>query len=229
MHKTALQNGERFFKTYLTEGGSLTVLDIGAQDVNGSLRQFCPPHANNVGVDLVQGPGVDVVLTDPYKLPFEDNSADAIVSSSCFEHSEMFWLLFLEVMRVLKPTGLLYLNAPSNGNFHRFPVDCWRFYPDSANALVTWGKRSGLNCVAVESYTSNQRKNTFNDYVAIFLKEERFITKYPSRITQSYSDFTNGLVYPSSELLNAEKKAEDQRLLGWRVHSFVRRVLHTFM
>ncbi|MBK7548459.1 MAG: class I SAM-dependent methyltransferase [Rhodoferax sp.] len=229
MHKTALQNGERFFKTYLTEGGSLTVLDIGAQDVNGSLRQFCPPHANYVGVDFVQGPGVDVVLTDPYKLPFEDNSADAIVSSSCFEHSEMFWLLFLEVMRVLKPTGLLYLNAPSNGNFHRFPVDCWRFYPDSANALVTWGKRSGLNCVAVESYTSNQRKNTFNDYVAIFLKEERFITKYPSRITQSYSDFTNGLVYPSSELLNAEKKAEDQRLLGWRVHSFVRRVLHTFM
>lgn len=207
--------------------GDLTVLDIGAQDVNGSLRQFCPLNAKYVGVDFVNGVGVDVVLTDPYKLPFDDNSADAIVSSSCFEHSEMFWLLFLEAMRVLKPSGLLYLNAPSNGNFHRFPVDCWRFYPDSANALVTWGKRNGLNCVAVESYTSNQRKSTFNDYIAIFLKDEQHLADYPRRITQSFSEFTNGLVHPSSQLLNPEKKAEDQRLLGWRFHSFLRRVIHT--
>ena len=46
------------------------------------------------------------MLTDPYHLPFESNSLDVVVSSSCFEHSEMFWLLFLEIMRVLKPEGL---------------------------------------------------------------------------------------------------------------------------
>ena len=30
---------------------------------------------------------------------------------------------------------LFYLNAPSNGEFHRYPVDCWRFYPDAGGAL----------------------------------------------------------------------------------------------
>jgi SAM-dependent methyltransferase len=71
-----------------------------------------------------------------YKLPFADGSVDVVLSSSCFEHSEFFWLLFLEILRVLRPEGLFYLNAPSNGPFHRYPVDCWRFYPDSGNALV---------------------------------------------------------------------------------------------
>ena len=60
-----------------------------------------------------------IVLEDPYKLPFDSDSVDIVICSSCFEHSEMFWLLFLEVMRILKPTGLFYMNAPSNGAFHK--------------------------------------------------------------------------------------------------------------
>ena len=70
-------------------------------------------------MDFQQARGVDVVLDDPYKLPLDDASVDIVVSSSCFEHSEMFWLVFLEVMRVLKSDGLFYLNAPSAGSFHQ--------------------------------------------------------------------------------------------------------------
>jgi SAM-dependent methyltransferase len=123
----------------------LTIVDIGSQDVNGSLRSVAPPNNKYIGVDFVEAKGVDVVITDPYSLPFEDESVDAVVSSSCFEHSEFFWLLFNEALRILKPTGLLYINVPSNGQFHRYPVDCWRFYPDSGVALQNWGKRSGYS------------------------------------------------------------------------------------
>jgi len=77
-----------------------------------------------VGVDVMAGRNVDVQLSDPYRLPFEDESVVVVMSSSSFEHSEMFWLLFLEVLRVLRPQGLFYLNVPSNGHFHRWPVDC---------------------------------------------------------------------------------------------------------
>ncbi|WP_241239138.1 methyltransferase domain-containing protein [Burkholderia stagnalis] len=170
------------------------MIEIGSQDVNGSLRSVFPDDVSYTGVDFVAGRGVDVVLQDPYVLPFEDASADIVLASSVFEHSEMFWLLFLEVMRILKPAGLFYLNVPSNGDFHRWPVDCWRFYPDSGNALVTWGKRNGMKPMLLESYTSLQRTDQWNDFVAVFLKDDHFTQRYPKRILHTKRDFQNGIV-----------------------------------
>jgi len=173
MHPTAMLNGKMFFDVYGARMATGTVVDVGAQDVNGSLREVCPPHLNYVGVDFVAGTGVDVVLDDPYRLPFADASVDVVVSSSCFEHAEMFWLPFLEIMRVLKSPGLFYLNAPSNGEYHRYPVDCWRFYPDSGKALTTWACRSGYDAVLLESYTCKQIGDVWNDFVAAFSQGRR--------------------------------------------------------
>ncbi|MGD9161575.1 MAG: methyltransferase domain-containing protein [Desulfobacteraceae bacterium] len=157
------------------------------------------------------GKGVDVVLTDPYTFPFDTASVDIILSSSCFEHSEMFWLVFLEIMRVLKPKGLFYLNAPSNGNFHRYPVDCWRFYPDSGRALATWANRNSINSALLESYTSSQAKDTWNDFVAVFLKDENYASEFPGRIIDRKRDITNGLIYGSNDFINKSRKTEDQK------------------
>lgn len=201
MHPSSLKNAEAFFSVYAKKMHSPTIVDIGAQDVNGSLRQVAPSACNYIGVDFAVGKGVDVVLDNPYKLPFEDNSIDIVISNSCFEHSEMFWLLFLEVMRVLKPSGLFYLNAPSNGPFHRYPVDCWRFYPDSGNALVNWARMNKIDAVLMESYVSKQYKRIWNDYVAIFLKDKSLIELYDNRITDSKMDFYNGIRGDSTDLL----------------------------
>lgn len=200
-----MRNCQRFFETYgepLATNGDVTVIDIGSQDVNGSLREVTPANFKYIGVDMVAGKGVDIVLDDPYTLSLESESADAIICSSCFEHSEMFWLLFLEIMRVLKPTGLFYLNAPSNGAFHRYPVDCWRFYPDSGNALVAWGRRNGINPVLLESYISGRDRDGFNDFVAVFLKDEGHADLYPSRVTSTFADFDNGISHGSPYISN---------------------------
>ena len=154
MHPTALMNCERFFQCYLNKfdcNRNITIIEIGSQDVNGSLRSIAPKDSKYIGVDFVAGKGVDLVLDSPYELPFADNSIDIILSSSCFEHAEMYWLVFLEIMRSLKPEGLFYLNAPSNGVYHRFPVDCWRFFPDSGKALITWARKNKLNTALLES------------------------------------------------------------------------------
>lgn len=140
MHPTAMSNFISFFDVYsksFPQTRDTRVVEIGSQDVNGSLRSVVPSGFDYVGVDFQEGKGVDIVLDDPYSLPFQSNSVDIVLSSSCFEHSEMFWLVFLQVMRMLKPDGIFYLNAPSSGDFHRYPVDCWRFYPDSGRALVS--------------------------------------------------------------------------------------------
>jgi SAM-dependent methyltransferase len=210
MHPTAMLNGKLFFDAYSNRLESGIVVDVGAQDVNGSLKSVCPAALKYVGVDFVAGNGVDVVLTDPYQLPFDDESVDVVVSSSCFEHSEMFWVLFLEILRVLKSPGLFYLNAPSNGGaFHRYPVDCWRFYPDSGNALTTWGRRNGYSLALLESYVCNQLGGIFNDFVAVFLKGEHHADKFPARITSDFKQFSNGSVLGSSAILNERPLSED--------------------
>jgi len=161
-----------------------------------------PMNNDYIGVDFVEGKGVDVILSDPYVLPFEDSSIDVIVSSSAYEHSEFFWLSFNEALRVLKPTGLLYINVPSNGDYHRYPVDCWRFYPDSGVALEKWGNRSGYECALLESFIGVRKEGIWQDFVAVFVKDKINASKFPSRIQDNTTEFMNGRLLNSEEVIN---------------------------
>lgn len=213
MHETARRNAELFFKTYTGGLQALKIVEIGSQDVNGSIREYSPETATYIGLDFSEGKGVDLVLGDPYSLPFETESLDVVVSSSCFEHSEFFWLLFNEIMRVLKPEGLFYLNVPSNGPFHRYPVDCWRFYPDSGNALVAWAQRSGYNSIQLESFTTGQDEGIWNDFVSIFLKNKAYLDRHPNRILTTINNYTNGLTYENNSFHNIRQLPEDMAKL----------------
>lgn len=213
MHPTAMTNAGHFLTTYLRpEHPGYFVIEVGSQvvpTVRGSLKDICPANAEYVGVDVEAGNNVDVVLEDPYTLPFPAESVDVCLASSVFEHSEMFWLLFLEILRVLKPDGLFYLNVPSNGYVHRFPVDCWRFYPDSGVALVNWAKRSGLDPALLESFTAFQRDDVWNDFVAVFVKSAARAADHPRRITANFKDFYNGRIHGSDEIVNAKDATQD--------------------
>jgi SAM-dependent methyltransferase len=203
MHYTAQKNAERFFQTYVYgKNEKIKIVETGAQIGGFNIRTLAKENMEYIGIDIDKYPGVDIKLEDPYKFPFDDNSVDFVISSSCFEHIEFFWLTYLEIMRILKPNGLFYLNAPSNGDFHRFPVDCWRFYPDSGKALINWGKRNGYNCNVVEQYTSDKDRDIWADYVSIFIKDENYVSEYPNRITTTFKEYINGTVYPNNKLTN---------------------------
>jgi len=143
MHPSSYRHMTHAVETYLGDqaGKPLLVIDIGAYDVNASYRPlFDKPSWTYRGVDIAAGPNVDVVLQSVYELPFETDSIDVIVSGQTFEHVEFFWLTWMEMVRVLKPGGHIILIAPSRGPEHRYPVDCWRFYPDGFRALGKLGK-----------------------------------------------------------------------------------------
>jgi len=211
MHDTAMELGQRFFQTYAKAGGGLKIMDLGAQDVNGSLRTVAPAGAEYIGVDFADAKGVDVVLTDPYSLPFPDDTFDICVSANCFEHSEFFWLTFLEVMRVVKPGGLFYLDVPFNGAFHRYPVDCWRFYPDAGMALRNWARRNGMTTELLESFIGNQKSQMMNDFVAVYVKSQQFADRHPAKIQDSFTDFTNGYVFGAQKFSNFVPEPEDRK------------------
>lgn len=215
MHDTAYRYGQQFYEAYIPKNHNVQIVEIGSQYFNyfgGGLREiFTTPYTHFVGLDFVEGPGVDVVMEDPYKIPYQDNSVEVIVCSSVLEHCELFWVLFLEMVRVLKPGGLIYINSPSNGEFHRYPVDCWRFYPDSGRALEKWARRSGYDVVMLESFIGNQDKDIWNDFCAVFCKGEQYVDQYDKRILDSISDYTNGLVYGSNDFLKFDVTPEDAK------------------
>ncbi|WP_369940352.1 methyltransferase domain-containing protein [Xanthomonas medicagonis] len=208
-----MSNGKLFFEAYskpLKDQANVKVVEIGSRNFNGSLREVAPQQFEYIGVDFSSGDGVDVVLDSPYSLPFDDASIDMVLSSSCLEHSEMFWLVFLEIMRVLKPGGLCYLNTPSNGDFHRYPVDCWRFYPDSGKALISWAKWNKVDAVLLESYVGNQHLDQWNDCVTVFLKGEQYVERYETRILDTFQDFRNGYKHGVDGFLNYSDSPEDR-------------------
>ena len=174
MHLSAIQSFIEFKKTDLDGVKSeIKILEVGSQSVNESIKKYLNNNFTYIGADIESGKNVDVILKDPYKLPFDDNSIDVVISISTFEHTEFFWLTYLEILRVLKPSGLFFLNAPSNSKFHRHATDNWRFYPDSSLALKKWGLRNGYNPDVLEHFTNVETgRDIWNDYVSITIKDK---------------------------------------------------------
>lgn len=174
MHHSAYLNAERFYNKYCkTEVGGKSVLDVGSYDVNGTLKPIFEKE-KYTGFDLDFGPNVDIVGSAE-SLPFDNDSFDIIVSSSCFEHDDFFWLSFLEICRVVKPGGYIYVQAPSNGPYHAHPKDNWRFYIDSWEALLKWGVKNGYHLELVEHYIDTVTPDPFqqrlwDDSIAIYRK-----------------------------------------------------------
>jgi SAM-dependent methyltransferase len=127
----------------------LRILDLGSQDVNGSYRSlFSYPRWNYVGLDMAMGKNVDIVLRTPYVWnEIASKSADVVISGQAFEHIQYFWITMLEVARVLKPGGMCCIIAPSSGPEHRYPLDCWRFYPDGMASLAHFAQMEVIDAV----------------------------------------------------------------------------------
>jgi SAM-dependent methyltransferase len=167
LHKSAYISGGKFFSRYAT-ATSASILEIGSYNVNGTLRDFQPKGSNWVGADIESGPGVDLVIDDTSALPFEDSTFDYVIASSVFEHDPTFWSTFSEMVRVLKNGGSIYINSPSNGMIHRYPVDVYRFYPDAGKALEKWGKSIRPELRLAESFIGKHDEEPWNDFCAVF-------------------------------------------------------------
>lgn len=140
MHQSSYDEMQDFRTRHLAgrELEPLVILDVGSMDVNGTYHPlFSAPAWKYIGLDMEAGPNVDVVLRNPYAwTEITDNAVDVLISGQALEHVEFFWLTMEEIARVLKPGGLCCIIAPSAGVEHRYPVDCWRFYPDGFRALA---------------------------------------------------------------------------------------------
>jgi SAM-dependent methyltransferase len=175
VHQSSLDKMMAFRRKYLAgkEDGPLLILDLGSMDVNGSYRGcFGDSRWTYRGIDLAAGANVDIVLKDPYHWrEIRSDSVDVVISGQAFEHIEFFWLTMLEIARVLKPDGLCCLIAPSGGPEHRYPVDCWRFYPDGFTALARFASLDVLEVYSQNGMTGySDESDLWQDTVMVCCK-----------------------------------------------------------
>jgi len=228
MHLSSIKNLENFFKVYLKYYKTPKIIDIGGRVVSGQLsakyllKKFNLEN-NYSTADVVNDTGVDIYLKNPYNFKnIKENSYDIVISTSTFEHAEFFWLTYLEILKILKPSGVFYLNAPSNGDFHRYPRDYWRFYPDSGQALVNWGNYNGYRSTLLESFISKKilPEYQWNDFVAVILKNNFYQSKFKKKIMDIDINYYNGL--KKNKIYNFSKTSEDQSDFGFKISIYLR-------
>ena len=150
------------------------VLDVGSLDVNGSYRNlFDADFWFYDGLDMEHGENVDFVPIDPYDwTELKSNTYDLVISGQALEHIEFPWKTFENIERVLKPSALCCIIAPSSGPEHKHPVDCWRFYPDGMNALSKHANLETLSCTINEQKTADNSFELWKDLVLVAKKKK---------------------------------------------------------
>jgi SAM-dependent methyltransferase len=83
-----------------------------------------------------------------------DNTFDAVLSVSVFEHISKPWKAARNMNRILKPGGLSYHAAPFSYFYHGAPADFWRYTPDAMKLIF-----SELKPLKAEFYGKNRRRD----------------------------------------------------------------------
>jgi SAM-dependent methyltransferase len=98
----------------LSDTAELRIIEIGSYDVNGNIRKIFDNSKQYIGVDLTEGPGVDLVCSGD-KVDYQDGYFDVAISCECFEHNPKWIDTFSNMIRMVKPGGIVIMTCASTG------------------------------------------------------------------------------------------------------------------
>ena len=184
------------WEQYLYEIGNkpgLRILEIGSREVtgkSGARKNFS--NATYIGFDLYPGNNVDIV-GDAHKLSSYfagEAKFDIIYSSSCFEHFAMPWVVAIEISKLLKVGGIVFVETHFSFASHERP---WHFFQFSDMALrALFSKALGFECI--EAGMSNPLVGRFSSLADKYLKNRPVVglychTEYLGKKIRDVDDF----------------------------------------
>jgi SAM-dependent methyltransferase len=106
---------------------SIYVAEIGSRDINGSVRPHFP-NATWIGLDLIEGPAVDVVCDAlDYEPP---QKVDLVICCEVLEHCMTWDSLIFHAAGWLKPGGKILITCAGPGRDPHSAIDGGPLHPD---------------------------------------------------------------------------------------------------
>lgn len=117
------------------------VLEVGSYETNGSLRPLIESYrpAQYTGVDIQDGPGVDVICKAEDILEvFGKESFDVLISTELLEHIQDWRKAINNFKDVCKTDGIILVTTRSYGcPYHGHPYDFWRYEIDDMKRIFS--------------------------------------------------------------------------------------------
>jgi len=132
MHAPAMDYVFQSFHTWRKDRTNLDILEIGSLDINGSVRPiFKPFQTNYFGIDMQEGPGVDLVID---AVAFRnEGDYDVVVCAEVFEHTPDWKKIITNTYINLRPGGLFVATMAGEGRpphsaIDENPIRDWEHY-----------------------------------------------------------------------------------------------------
>lgn len=112
-HKEQIDFFTSVYEKFSERFDNKQIIEIGSLIINGTLRDiFRSQHY--IGVDLGEGPGVDII-SKGHKLLFQNNTFDVALSAECFEHDEHWIKTFQKMLNITRPDGIIVFSCATDG------------------------------------------------------------------------------------------------------------------
>ena len=157
----------KLFKNKFFENKKISVLELGSYNVNGSIRTIFDNTNEYIGLDLIEGPGVDIVYDG--KHISINQEFDLCISCECFEHNPNYFENFLKMIQLAKKDGVVVFTCATIGRSEHGTTES--DMASSPGSMEKW------------NYYKNLKKNDFTKKVNLskffykFLFFENYISK----------------------------------------------------
>lgn len=169
MHSSAFAFVQKA-KVQLKPKASDKVVEIGSRVINGSIKRLFDNVSSYVGIDIIDGPGVDVVASGSDYKP--DELVDFVVCCEVLEHvdDDTAKAIIKNSLKMLQDGGYIILTAAGSGRLPHSAYDgaglrSEEFYRNvSVDNIMDWVGKSHAKILTIEE---NERDN---DIYAIIQK-----------------------------------------------------------
>lgn len=159
-----------YYLKKMCDNPNAEILELGSRRVNkqDKWNEYFE-RANYTGFDYYPGENVNVVGDAHNLSQYFDKKFDLIFSSAVFEHLAMPWKVALEIIKLLKPGGYVFIETHYSFSSHERP---WHFFQFSENALdVLFPNKFGMQCI--KKGCSNLIEGKFSIDASEYLQGQR--------------------------------------------------------